>query len=110
MLCHLSALSGYIIPFGNFLGPLLVWQIKKNEIPSVESHGKAALNFQITVFLAVVGGVIVSIPLMFICIGYVTLLATIALGLCGVIFPIIAGVQANDGKEYKYPYSLTLIS
>jgi hypothetical protein len=30
MLCHLSALAGYIIPFGNVLGPLLVWQIKKN--------------------------------------------------------------------------------
>lgn len=45
MLCHLSALAGYIIPFGNILGPLLVWQIKKNEFPSVDEHGKAALNF-----------------------------------------------------------------
>jgi uncharacterized Tic20 family protein len=50
MLCHLSALAGFIgIPFGNILGPLIVWQIKKNEFPSVDVHGKAALNFQITV-------------------------------------------------------------
>src|SRR5437879_6046718 len=53
MLCHLSALSAYIgIPFGQILGPLIVWQLKKNEYPSVEIHGKAALNFQITVTIA----------------------------------------------------------
>ena len=53
MFCHLSALAGYIgVPFGNVIGPLIVWQIKKNEIPSVDAHGKAALNFQITVLLA----------------------------------------------------------
>ncbi len=36
MLCHLSALSGLIVPLGSVLGPLLIWQIKKHEIPSVE--------------------------------------------------------------------------
>jgi len=51
MWCHLSALAGFVIPFGNVLGPLLVWQIKKNEFPSVVEHGKAALNFQLTVLI-----------------------------------------------------------
>ena len=41
MLCHLSALACFVFPFGNLLGPLLVWQIKKNEFPSVDIHGKS---------------------------------------------------------------------
>ncbi len=35
MLCHLSALAGCVVPFGHIIGPLIVWQIKKNEFPSV---------------------------------------------------------------------------
>src|SRR6516162_5836973 len=49
MLCHLSALAGLLaIPFANVLAPLIIWQIKKNEFPSVEIHGKASVNFQLT--------------------------------------------------------------
>src|ERR1035438_10194159 len=70
MLCHLSALAGYIIPFGNVLGPLLVWQIKKNEFPSVEAHGKAALNFQLTVLIALFAGGMAAFLLSFVCIGF----------------------------------------
>lgn len=51
MLCHLSALAGLFLPVGNILGPLLVWQIKKNEMPAVEPHGKDSLNFQLTVLI-----------------------------------------------------------
>jgi uncharacterized Tic20 family protein len=40
MLCHLSALSGFIIPFGSLIGPLVVWQIKKNQYPIVDDQGK----------------------------------------------------------------------
>ncbi len=111
MLCHLSALSGLFVPlFGNLLGPLLVWQIKKNEVPSVEAHGKAALNFQITVMIAAVAGLMATFLLSFVfCIGYLLLPLVGAVGLCGLIFPIIAGIKANEGKDYRYPYSLELI-
>lgn len=109
MFCHLSALSGLVVPLGNVLGPLLIWQIKKNEIPSVEIHGKAALNFQLTILIVVVGGVMVAVPLSLLCIGYLFIPVLFAVGLCGLILPIIAGVKANDGTVYKYPFSLELI-
>ena len=70
MLCHLSALAGFVIPFGNILGPLIIWQIKKNEFPSVEIHGKASLNFQITVFIAVLAAIFAGFVLMIIGIGF----------------------------------------
>jgi uncharacterized protein len=109
MLCHLSALAGFIIPFGSILGPLLVWQIKKNEIPSVNIHGKAALNFQITVVLGVLVSLIAGVILSFICIGVIFFFVTGAIALCGLIFAIIAGIKANNGEDYKYPYSLELV-
>ena len=109
MLCHLSALAGFVIPFGNVLGPLLVWQIKKNEFPSVDIHGKAALNFQITVTIAVFVGGFAAVILSFIGIGFLLFPLVMLLGLAGLVLSIIAGIKANDGQEYKYPYSLELV-
>ena len=60
MWCHLSALSGLIIPMGNILGPLLIWQMKKAEFPALDWHGKAALNFQLSVLIYLVGGGILT--------------------------------------------------
>lgn len=110
MLCHLSALSGFVgVPLGNILGPLLVWQIKKNEIPSVEIHGKAALNFQITILIGVLASVVVGFILSFICIGFLFFFVAMAIGLCGLIFAIIAAIKASNGEDYKYPYSFELV-
>jgi len=109
MLCHLSALAGFIIPFGNMLGPLLVWQIKKNELPSTNIHGKAALNFQITVTLAALVGMAVAVVLSFFCVGFLLIPIVILIGLAGLVFAIIAGIKANNGEDYKYPWSLELV-
>ena len=111
MWCHLSALAGLIIPFGNVLGPLVIWQIKKNEIPSVDAHGKAALNFQLSVLIVVLIAAAVAVPLLFFfCLGFLVLLAVPVILLIGKIFAIIAAVQANDGREFRYPWSLPLIT
>ena len=109
MLCHLSALAGFVIPFGNILGPLLVWQIKRNEIPSTNVHGKAALNFQITVVIALFAGAVVALLLSFVCIGFLLIPVVMLIGLAGLVFAIIAGIKANNGEDYKYPFSFNLI-
>ena len=109
MICHLSALVGFVIPFGNILGPLIVWQIKKNEFPSVEIHGKAALNFQITVAIAALAGIAVAVVLSFFCVGYLLFPLVMLIGLAGLVFAIIAGIKANNGEDYKYPWSLELV-
>src|SRR5687767_11747875 len=56
MLCHLSALAGFVVPFfGCIIGPLVVWLIKKDEFPFVNDQGKESLNFQIsmTIYCAI---------------------------------------------------------
>lgn len=102
MLCHLSVLAGYVIPVGHIIGPLVIWLIKKNEIPFVDEQGKESLNFQITVTLAF----IVCIPLIFVLIGIPLL---IAVGIADLVLVIIAAVKTNNGEHYRYPFALRLI-
>jgi uncharacterized Tic20 family protein len=102
MLAHLSCLAGFIIPFGHVLGPLIIWLIKKNEIPFVNDQGKEALNFQITVAIAA----LISSPL--ICTG-IGIIVPALIVLAGLIFGIIGGVKANSGIAYRYPWALRLI-
>lgn len=102
MFAHLSALVGIIIPFGNILGPLLIWLLKKETMPFVDDQGKEALNFQITVTIAL----LVCIVLMFVLIG---LLLLPLVGLAALILTIIAAVKANEGTAYRYPFTLRLV-
>lgn len=109
MWCHLSALAGLFLPVGNVLGPLLVWQIKKAEFPSVEIHGRAALNFQLTIVIAMVVGIGLAIALSFVCIGWLLIPVVLLVGVAGMVFAVIAGLKANEGQPYQYPYSLKLV-
>jgi uncharacterized Tic20 family protein len=102
MFAHLSALIGYIIPFGSIIGPLIIWQIKKNEMPFVDDQGKEALNFQITVAIAAV----ICFCLIFVLIG-ILLLPILAIS--ALVFIIIAAIAANNGQAYRYPVCLRLI-
>ncbi len=103
MFCHLSALSGFIIPFGSVIGPLVIWLMKRAEMPMVEVHGKEVLNFQITVMIAAV----VSMVLMFVFIGFL-LLAVVAIG--ALILTIMASIKVSNGDySYRYPFTLRLI-
>lgn len=103
MICHLAGFAGFVVPFGNVLGPLIVWAIKKDEIPFVNDQGKEALNFQLTMTIAV----IVSIFLMFILIGFFLIGV---LCLYDLIIIIIASIKANEGVAYRYPITIRFFS
>ena len=102
MACHLVALAGFIIPFGNVLGPLIVWLIKKDTMPLVDQHGKEALNFQITLFI----GYLASFVLMLVLIGFLTFFVV---WIGGLVFMIMATMAANRGEWYRYPINLRLV-
>jgi uncharacterized Tic20 family protein len=103
MLCHLSALAGLLIPLGTIIGPLVVWLVKKNELPSVDAHGKESLNFQISMAIYF----IVSAILMVIVIGF---LLMIAVAVADIVFVIIASVKASNGQPYRYPLTIRFLN
>ena len=110
MVVHLAALSGCLIPFGNIIGPLLVWIIKKDELPAIDRHGKAALNFNISVSIYVTVASIISGILVIVVIGAILLpLVMVAYYVLIVLFPILAGMKANEGGWYEYPMAIQFI-
>lgn len=108
MFTHLSPLVGYVIPFGNIIAPLVMWIMKRDQSPFLESIGREALNFQITVMLAIVVcfvGIIVTFGIGIILFG--PLLGII--GLADIIFIVIAAIAANEGRAYTFPICLRLV-
>lgn len=100
MACHLAALSLYIgIPFGNILGPLLVWMLKKNESSFVDEQGRESLNFQISVTLYL----LVCLLLVFLLVGIPLLFV---LGIAHLILTIVGAVRASSGENYRYPMTI----
>ena len=102
MLCHLLALSGFIIPFGSIIGPLIIWLIKKDEMNFVDDQGKESINFQLTMLIAF----IVSAILMLVAIGF---LLVVILAIFDVVVIVIASIKANDGIKYRYPYTIRFL-
>ena len=93
---------GLVIPFGSLIGPLVMWLVKKDESSFVDDQGKEAVNFNITMLIAF----FVAFLLMFVAIGAVLMPV---LFIFWVVMVIIAGLKANDGVAYRYPFTLRLI-
>lgn len=102
MLCHLSAFAGSVIPFGNIIGPLVVWLLKKDEFPLVDDQGRESLNFQISILLYT----FVSAVLFLAVVGIVLLPAVLIFAL---IMTVIATIKANSGIAYRYPLTIRFI-
>ncbi len=98
----LKCLSRIAFPFGSVIGPLIVWLVKKEEMPLVAEHGRKSLNFQLTMMIAY----IVCFMLMFVVVG-VILLPLVAL--FSLIMVVVSAIKANDGKEVKYPMAIEFI-
>jgi uncharacterized protein len=92
---HLGGILG-------FLPSLIIWLVFKDRGSFTNTEAKEALNFQITL----VFGYILSAILVVVVIGAV--LAWVV-WIAGVVFSIIAFLQAKDGKHYRYPFAIRLI-
>lgn len=99
MFIHLSQFCGYIIPFAGLITPIVIWQIKKKESRIIDLHGRIVVNWIITAFIL---GIIFGL----LCFVFVGIPLLIALGLVGIIFPVIGGIKANSGELWKYPCSI----
>ncbi|WP_317131665.1 DUF4870 domain-containing protein [Formosa maritima] len=134
---HLSTFSRFIIPLGNFIGPLILWIANKDKSEFVDAHGKQAINFQISILLyAIILGMITipffifnlfngldfinidsfdSIhlsltkpsPLLYIT-GGLGIIAFIGF-ILELVFIVKASLAAKDGDYYKYPLTINFL-
>ncbi|MFZ1701469.1 MAG: DUF4870 domain-containing protein [Pyrinomonadaceae bacterium] len=99
---HLSQLANvFLFPIG-IVAPIVIWQTQKDKMPALDAHGKMVVNWMISSTIYA----IVSIPLMFVLIGFLTLLAV---GLMGIIFAIMGAVRANSGELWEYPLTIKFL-
>ena len=103
MFIHLSQFAFYAFPLAGIVLPILLWQLKKDELPGINAHGRVVLNWIISLFIYA----IVCIPLCFLLVGIPMLFV---LALAAVVFPIIGAIKANDGILWKYPVSIQFFS
>jgi uncharacterized Tic20 family protein len=99
---HLSQLAGYVVPLAGLVAPIVIWQLKKDQLPGIDAHGKNVLNWILSEILYLMG----SVLLVFVVIGIPLL---IALGICGIVFAILGAIKANNGEVWKYPLSITFL-
>jgi uncharacterized protein len=130
---HLSALlAGMVVPFGNIIGPLVVYLQNRDTRPFATQHAKAALNFQITLMIVVLLVCIV------IGVGWIGAIGAAAaapngadgdlqfppmaiagmvgaggflliVGIVSFVWTILGAVAASQGRPYRYPVSMYFV-
>ncbi|KOP26038.1 orotate phosphoribosyltransferase [Hapalosiphon sp. MRB220] len=130
MACHLSALGGFIIPFGSVLIPLIIWLTQKEKHQFIDEQGKESVNFQISLIIYILAlcFILIFLTLLLSLISgllseensfrFLSIVITlqvlpvfvfVAILLFQLIMVIIAAVRAYNGQSYRYPFNLRLL-
>lgn len=103
VLTHLSQLLDFVSGIGGFIVPLILWLVKRDEIYGMNEHGKAILNFRISMFIYL----LICVPAVLI--FGLGIIGFIVIGIFYVIFPIINAVKASNNEIPSYPMSIQFI-
>jgi hypothetical protein len=111
ILAHASAFI-QVIGIPSLVGPLVVWLIKRED-PAVEPHARAALNFQLSLLIYTIGGIVLAVLAAITIVGIVLtaliVFFLVALLILELVFALMASIAASKGELYAYPMSLNLI-
>jgi len=103
MLAHFSAaLAQLLLPSFGFLGPLLVWLLKRKDA-DVAHHARQAFAFQLAMALSVWILGLIGTALSCFVVGWVLYVAALAPWLAALVLPVLAGIRVNNGEDYAYP-------
>ena len=103
VITHLSQLLDFVTGIGGFIVPLVLWLVKKDEIFDMDKHGKAIINFRISMFIYI----LICIPLILL-LG-LGILGLVAIGFFYLIFPIVNAIRASNNQEPSYPMTIQFI-
>lgn len=102
MFIHFSILCGWAVPLAGLIVPIILWQVKKDDLPGIVPHAYVVLNWIVTSLVYA----LICFILTFIFIG---ILGFIALGIATIIFAVIGGVKANNGELWEYPGTIVKV-
>lgn len=102
MVTHLLGFAGMVLPFGNIIGPLVIWLMKREESQYIDIHGKEVLNFQISMLIwFTISGVLALVIVGFVIMAVLAILS--------VIWTIMGAIRASAGEFYRYPITIRFI-
>jgi len=103
VILHLSALAGLVFPScGNIVGPLIVWLIKKQDLPSIDPEGRKVLNFQIsaTIYILVSGLVL----------GWFTcFIPPFIVFIWWLVYTIIGAIKTSNNEAFEFPLTIKML-
>ena len=104
IVCHLLSFAQFVlvIPFGNIIGPLVLWLIKRGESPYLDAHGKEVLNFNLS---WTIYGIVAAI----LCLVFIGFIIGLILLVAWVVLVVIGSIKASEGKIYRYPLTIRMI-
>lgn len=106
---HLSALAGLVIGL-SFLGPLVVYLLRRGEDPFVRDQAAEALNFNLSVLIYEIALGIAMVLLFIIVVGILLLLVMIGMAIAWLVLTIVAATKASRGERYRYPLTIRFVS
>jgi uncharacterized protein len=106
---HLSALAAMLVAFA-FIGPLIVYLVKKDDDPFVRAHAAEALNFQLSALIYGIVGGIVLVILIVLVVGLILIPIAVAAAVGWLVLIIIAAVRAGNGEPFHYPLTIRFVS
>ena len=102
MIMHLSQLGNYVIPLSGVIAPIVIWQLKKDELPTIDAHGKNVTNW-------IISTLIYGLVFLLLSLVVIGVFLLIALGVANIIFVIMGAVKANSGEVWKYPGTISFL-
>jgi hypothetical protein len=107
---HLSALAGaFVGGVGSWVGPLVIWLLRRETDAFAAQHALEGLNFNITIAILIAAAWIFGI--LTLGIGLIIILpAALVIAVLWLIWTVQATVAASRGELYRYPLSLRLIN
>lgn len=132
-LIHISAFAGYVFPFGSVLLPLVLWHTQKDRNSNLDSHGRAAVNFNLSYYLYcfILGMILVPFTFgtffrnifrsgrvehfdfdldfsnIFGFMGFASLFSVLMIA--KFILIIIAAIKASRGEFFQYPLAINFL-
>lgn len=136
---HLTSLSQYFIPFGNFIFPIIIWATSKDKSAFVDEQGKEVINFQLSLFIYSLVLGLIAIPIIiftvfsvsefqfqdnsdfvfenfnfaemsgWIILAAIAILLVITIKIAEFFLIIYGAVKASQGAHFRYPFTINFL-